>query len=181
MTKNRRTPKRCCPLYLTGRSRPAPTSNNGRKHLMPAPRVTRAHTVADHLIKGGFTKLRLTEREQATGPSAAQQEGFCVRNFRTPAGILVTVVGVYGPDWVMTSAAVKHRLNIRYTTTGEAPGLEVHESMVRWATATELRARRRHEQARVAPVAALIRRQEARARAEAAQQALADAGQGGLF
>ncbi|MFD3890820.1 hypothetical protein [Streptomyces microflavus] len=142
------------------------------------PRVTRQHTVAHHLVQGGLTDLKLTEAAQKKDrPGLYRADGFSVRSYRAPDGTLLTVAGAYGPDWVMTRAEIRHRLQqpyIRYTVTDDAPGIADHEQLVRWATAEELRARRREAAARQAPVLALIRRQEH-------EQDAADAGQSALF
>ncbi|MBO8189906.1 hypothetical protein [Streptomyces spirodelae] len=142
------------------------------------PRVTRAHTVAHHLVQGGLTDLKLSEATQLKDrPGLYHEDGFSVRSYHAPDGTLLTVAGAYGPDWVMTRAEIRYRLEqpyIRYTVTDDAPELGDHELLVRWATGEELRARRQAAAARQAPLVALILRQEA-------EQAAEDAGQSTLF
>ena len=142
------------------------------------PRVTRAHTVAHHLVQGGLTDLKLSEAAQKRDrPGLYHEDGFSVRSYHAPDGTLLTVAGAYGPDWFMTLAQIRHRLEqpyIRYTVTDDAPELRDHELLVRWATREELRARQQAAAARQAPRVALLRRQEAERAAE-------DAGQSALF
>ncbi|WP_329021180.1 hypothetical protein [Streptomyces sp. NBC_01601] len=142
------------------------------------PRVTRQHTVAHHLVQGGLTDLQLTEAAQKKDrPGLYREDGFSVRSYRTPDGALLTVAGAYGPDWVMTRAEIRNRLQqpyIRYTVTDDAPELGDHELLVRWATGEELQARKRAAAARQAPLVAQLRRQQSEQDAE-------DAGQSALF
>ncbi|MFE5866839.1 hypothetical protein ACFQ77_40720 [Streptomyces virginiae] len=142
------------------------------------PRVTRRHTVAHHLVQGGLIDLQLTEAAQKKdGPTLYRADGFAVRSHYAPDGTLLTVAGAYGPDWVMTRAEIRNRLQqpyIRYTVTDDAPGLADHEQLVRWATAEELRARKRAAAARQAPLVAQLRRQQS-------EQAAREAGQSSLF
>ncbi|GHH54966.1 hypothetical protein [Streptomyces candidus] len=142
------------------------------------PRVTRQHTVAHHLVQGGLTDLRLTEAAQKKDrPTLYRADGFAVRSYRAPDGTPLTVAGAYGPDWVMTRAEIRNRLQqpyIRYTLTDDAPGLADHEQLVRWATAEELQARRRDAAARQAPLLSLLHRQQKEQNAE-------EAGQSALF
>ncbi|MEU6756067.1 hypothetical protein [Streptomyces sp. NPDC046685] len=148
------------------------------------PRATRAHTVARHLTNGGFVRIELAEEQQKAGPDIHQPEGFAVRNYVDTTQTLLTVVGAYGPDWFMTLAQIRYRLEqpyVRCTVTDDAPGLRDHELLVRWATSTELQDRKAAMAARQAPLVRLLRDQEAKARAAAERQALEDAGQSGLF
>lgn len=142
------------------------------------PRVTRPHTVAHHLVQGGLIDLKLSEAAQKNDrPGLYREDGFSVRSYHAPDGTPLTVAGAYGPDWVMTRAAIRYRLErpyIRYAVTDDAPDLADHELLVRWATGDELRARRQTAAARQAPLVALLRRQEAERSAE-------DAGQSALF
>jgi hypothetical protein len=142
------------------------------------PRVTRQHTVAHHLVQGGLTDLKLTEAAQKKDrPGLYRQDGFSVRSYRAPDGTLLTVAGAYGPDWVMTRAEIRNRLQqpyIRYTVTDDALELGDHELLVRWATSEELQARKRTAAVRQAPLVALLRRQQSEQDAE-------DAGQSALF
>ncbi|MFG2162835.1 hypothetical protein [Streptomyces olivaceus] len=142
------------------------------------PRVTRSHTVAHHLVQGGLTDLKLSEAAQKKDrPGLYREDGFAVRSVRAPDGTVLTVAGAYGPDWVMTMAQIRHRLEqpyIRYTVTDDAPGLADQELLVRWATAEELAARKQATAARQAPLVALLRRQQAEQDAE-------DSGQASLF
>ncbi|MFE9406786.1 hypothetical protein ACFYNY_34325 [Streptomyces sp. NPDC006530] len=142
------------------------------------PRVTRQHTVAHHLVQGGLTDLKLTEAAQKKDrPGLYREDGFSVRSYLAPDGTLLTVAGAYGPDWVMTRAEIRNRLEqpyIRYTVTDDAPGLADHEQLVRWATSEELQARKRAAAARQAPLVAQLRRQQREQDAE-------DAGQPALF
>ncbi|MYS32941.1 hypothetical protein K388_06951 [Streptomyces sp. KhCrAH-43] len=142
------------------------------------PRVTRQHTVAHHLVQGGFTDLRLTEAAQKKDrPGLYREDGFAVRSYLAPDGTLLTVAGAYGPDWVMTLAQIRYRLErpyVRYTVTDDAPELRDHELLVRWATREELQARKQAEAARQAPLVAQLRRQQCEQDAE-------DAGQSALF
>ncbi|MFJ4343036.1 hypothetical protein [Streptomyces sp. NPDC088915] len=142
------------------------------------PRVTRQHTVAHHLVQGGFTDLKLTEAAQKKDrPGLYREDGFSVRSYYTPDGTLLTVAGAYGPDWVMTRAQIRYRLErpyIRYTVIDDAPGLAAHEQLVRWATGEELRVRKRAAAVRQAPLVAQLRRQQS-------EQAAEDAGQSALF
>ncbi|MFF2928058.1 MULTISPECIES: hypothetical protein [Streptomyces] len=142
------------------------------------PRVTRQHTVAHHLVQGGLIDLKLTEAAQKKDrPGLYREDGFSVRSYHAPDGTLLTVAGAYGPDWVMTRAEIRNRLEqpyIRYTVTDDAPGLADHEQLVRWATGEELQARRRAAAARQAPLVAQLRRQQS-------EQDAQDAGQSALF
>jgi hypothetical protein len=142
------------------------------------PRVTRQHTVAHHLVQGGLTDLKLTEAAQKKDrPGLYREDGFSVRSYRAPDGTLLTVAGAYGPDWVMTRAEIRNRLQqpyIRYTVTDDALELGDHELLVRWATSEELQARKRTAAVRQAPLVTLLRRQQSKQDAE-------DAGQPALF
>ncbi|MCD9903205.1 hypothetical protein LUR56_31130 [Streptomyces sp. MT29] len=71
--------------------------------------------------------------------------------------------------------------HVKCVVIAEAPGVADHEVMVRWATAAEMRAREAAQEARQAPVTALLRRREAEQRAEEQRRALEEAGQCGLF
>ncbi|WP_371801460.1 hypothetical protein OHA38_43535 (plasmid) [Streptomyces sp. NBC_01732] len=142
------------------------------------PRVTRQHTVAHHLVQGGLTDLKLTEAAQKNDrPGLYRVDGFSVRSYRAPDGTLLTVAGAYGPDWVMTMAEIRNRLQqpyIRYTVIDDDPELGDHELLVRWATGEELQARKQAAAARQAPLVAQLRRQQSEQNAE-------DAGQSALF
>ncbi|MGI5337753.1 hypothetical protein ACQEVS_10290 [Streptomyces sp. CA-181903] len=148
-------------------------------------RSTRPHTIAKHLTSGGFTRLDLSEAEQQEGrPGRYEHDGFAVRNYTAEDGTVLTVAGAYGPDWFMTLAQIRFRLEqpyVKCTVTDDAPGVGDHEVLVRWATSTELRARRQAQAARQAPLVAMLRRQEAAAKAAEERQALEDAGQAGLW
>ncbi|AKN68690.1 hypothetical protein QR97_01700 [Streptomyces sp. PBH53] len=148
------------------------------------PRTTRPHTIAQHLTAGGLRHLTLTEAEQQEGRPARHPDGFAVRNYVTEDGALLTAAGAYGPDWFMTLAQIRHRLEqpyVKCTVTDDAPGLGDHEVLVRWATSAELQARKRAHAARQAPLRALLRQQQRTDRAAAERQALEAAGQTGLF
>ncbi|MGD9482929.1 hypothetical protein WDH52_06640 [Streptomyces sp. TRM70308] len=138
------------------------------------PRVTRPHTVAHHLVQGGLLDLKLSEAAQKKEhPGLYPEDGFAVRSVRDRHGTVLTVAGAYGPNWVMTMAQIHYRLErpyVRYTVTGDAPGLADHELLVRWATAEELAARKRAATFRQAPLVAHLRRQQAELDADAAGQ-----------
>ncbi|RLU79928.1 hypothetical protein CTZ27_35850 [Streptomyces griseocarneus] len=148
-------------------------------------RTTRSHTIAGHLTSGGLTHLDLTETEQQEGrPGRHEHDGFAVRSYRAEDSTLLTVAGAYGPDWFMTLAQIRFRLEEPYVkcmVTDDAPGLGDHEVLVRWATSGELQARRQAQAARQAPIIALLRRQDDLAKADAERQALEDAGQSALW
>lgn len=147
-------------------------------------RVTRPHTVARRLTEGGFVRLEIAENQQKTGPNPRGPEGFAVRNHVDPAGTLLTVVGAYGADWYMTLAQIRYRLErpyVKCTVTDDDPALADHELLVSWATAAELQSRTQAENARQAPLRALLRRQAAEQQAEDDRKAMEAAGQGGLF
>lgn len=148
-------------------------------------RPTRVGTIRRHLVAGGLIDLGLDEATQKTGHPADQEtDGFAARQHVDAAGTLQVIVGAYGPDWFATMREVRHRLEqpyVRCHVDGEAPGLDDHELLVRWATSAELQARRVAQERRQAPVKALLRQEEARQRAAEERQALEDAGQFGLF
>ncbi|WP_435057581.1 hypothetical protein [Streptomyces sp. bgisy060] len=149
------------------------------------PRATRAHTIAKHLTNGGFTDLHLTEAEQHEGhPGQYDTDGFALRQHTDADGTLVAIAGAYGPDWFATMREIHYRLErpyVRCTVLTEAPGLADHEVLVRWATSAELQERKRARARTQAPIAALLRQQEAAAKAAARQQELEEAGQTGLW
>ncbi|MER0484559.1 hypothetical protein ABR737_40585 [Streptomyces sp. Edi2] len=96
----------------------------------------------------------------------------------------VAVVGAYGPDWCTTMREVRHRLEqpyVKCTVDGDASGLGDHEVLVRWATPEEAQARKRAQAQRQVPLVALLRKQDAAAKAAAERQTLEDAGQAGLW
>lgn len=147
-------------------------------------RVTRAHTVRRHLVDGGLIDLRLTDSEQQAGPDRPEPDGFSVRQHRAENGALLVVAGAYGPNWLRTLAELSGRLeqpHVKCVVIAEARGVADHEVLVRWATSGELQARRRAQEARHAPLKALLRRQQAEARAAERQRELEASGQGGLF
>ncbi|MER5301400.1 hypothetical protein ABT039_18260 [Streptomyces lasiicapitis] len=149
------------------------------------PRTTRPHTIAGHLTAGGLTDLRLTEDEQHQGrPGRHEHDGFATRSYRAEDGTLLTVAGAYGPDWYMTLAQIRFRLErpyVKCTVTDDAPSLGDHEVLVRWATSAELRARRQAQAIRQAPLVRMLRQQDAAAKVAAERQALEDAGQSALW
>ncbi|MET8717430.1 hypothetical protein ABZV52_30140 [Streptomyces sp. NPDC004735] len=147
-------------------------------------RVTRVHTVSRHLVEGGLVNLRLTLAEEQSGPDRSGPDGFSLRQHRAEDGTLVVVAGAYGPNWLRTLAEVVGRLeqpHVKCIALAEAPGVAEHEVLVRWATSEELRARKAAQEARQAPLKALLRRQEAEERAAEQRRALEAAGQTGLF
>ncbi|MGW0033044.1 hypothetical protein ACWDXD_24910 [Streptomyces sp. NPDC003314] len=148
------------------------------------PRSTRAHTIDNHLHAGGFVHLRLDLTQQRSGPDGHDTDGFATRQLVDADGVLVVAVGAYGPNWLRNLEEIGsylERPHVRCTVLGEAPGIEEHEVLVRWATSEELRARRASQAARTAEVVAGLRRQEAAQRAEEGRRALEAAGQAGLF
>ncbi|MGW1275574.1 hypothetical protein ACWD4V_01265 [Streptomyces tsukubensis] len=149
------------------------------------PRTTRAHTVARHLVSGGLTHLRLTETEQKElHPADPETDGFALRQHFDEAGTLVVIAGGYGPDWFTTMREIRHRLEqpyVKCTVLTDAPGLDVHEVLVRWATSAELQNRKRARARSQAPLLALLRQQDAATKAVAERQALEDAGQSALW
>lgn len=111
-------------------------------------------------------------------------DGFSVRQHIDEAGTLVVIAAAFGPDWFTTMREVRHRLeqpHVKCHVDGDAPGLADNELLVRWATSAELRARAAAQEARQAPLEALLRRQVAAERAAEQRQELEDAGQSGLF
>ncbi|NML55084.1 hypothetical protein HHL19_35855 [Streptomyces sp. R302] len=146
-------------------------------------RTTRAHTIREHLRKGGLTDLRLDVAKQRA-PDEQETDGFSVRQHKDETGALVVVAGAYGPNWLRTQAEICGLLErpfVRCVVLAEAPGVADHEVLVRWGTAEELRARAHAQAARQAELVAQLRKQEAEQRAEAERQAREDAGQYGLF
>lgn len=94
---------------------------------------------------------------------------------RVRLGEPVAVVGAYGPDWCTTMGEVRYRLEqpyVKCTVDGDASGLGDHEVPVRWATPEEVQARKRAQAQRQAPLVALLRKQDAAAKAAAERQAL---------
>ncbi|WP_329317186.1 hypothetical protein OG723_44365 (plasmid) [Streptomyces sp. NBC_01278] len=148
-------------------------------------RTTRLRTIARHLTSGGLTDLKLTEAEQNEGrPGRHTSDGFALRQHHDEAGDLVVIAGAYGPDWFATMREIRHRLEqpyVKCTVLSEAPGLDDHELLVRWATSAELQSRKRAQVQARAPLVALLRQQEAAAKAAADRQALEEAGQSGLW
>ncbi|MFJ4905455.1 hypothetical protein ACIQCR_16750 [Streptomyces sp. NPDC093249] len=149
------------------------------------PRATRTAAIAAHLTNGGFTELPLTEAEQHEGhPGRHGADSFALRQHTHTDGTLVVIAGAYGPDWFATMNAIHHRLeqpHVKCTVLTDDPALDDHELMVRWATSTELIARRRAQAQAQAPLLALLRQQEAASKAAAARQVLEDAGQSSLW
>ncbi|MET7572027.1 hypothetical protein ABZT04_26510 [Streptomyces sp. NPDC005492] len=148
-------------------------------------RPTRVSTIRRHLVEGGLVDLGLGEAAQKAGrPAQHETDGFAARQHVDEAGALFVIVGAYGPDWFTTMREVRHRLEQPYVkchVDGEAPGLADNELLVRWATSAELQARKAVQEARQAPLKALLRQDEARQRAEEERQSLERAGQFGLF
>ncbi|MFF0481889.1 hypothetical protein [Streptomyces sp. NPDC004435] len=148
-------------------------------------RTTRSHTIATHLTNGGLAHLRLTEAEQRDGhPGRHDADGFAVRQHTDRAGTPVVIAGAYGPDWFATMREIIHRLEqpyIRCTVLTDEPGLADHEVLVRWATSAELQERKRAQTRAQAPLLALLRQNQAAAKADAERQALEDAGQTSLW
>ncbi|MCX4677686.1 hypothetical protein OG413_20655 [Streptomyces sp. NBC_01433] len=148
-------------------------------------RTTRQHTIAGHLAAVGLPNLHLSEAEQKEGrPGRHESDGFAVRQHLDENGALVVIAGAYGPDWFMTLAQMRYRLErpyVKCTVTDDAPGLGDHEIVVRWATSQELQARKRAEAARQAPLVAMLHQQVKAERAAAERQAIEDAGQTGLW
>ncbi|MEU5978478.1 hypothetical protein [Streptomyces sp. NPDC047315] len=148
-------------------------------------RATRAHSIRRHLVDGGIVDLGLTVDEQKTShPTQYDTNGFAARQHVDDAGVLLVIVGAYGPDWSATMREVRHQLeqpHVKCHVDGEAPVLADHELLVRWATGAELKARRAAQEARQAPLKALMRQQEAQQRAENEKRDLERGGQFGLF
>lgn len=147
-------------------------------------RVTRAHTVRRHLVDGGLIDLRLTHSEQQAGPDRPGPDGFSVRQHTAENGTLLVVAGAYGPNWLRTLAELSGRLEqpyVKCVVIAEARGVADHEVLVRWATSEELQARRRAQEARQAPLKALLRCKEAEQRAAELRLEFEAAGQSGLF
>lgn len=149
------------------------------------PRTTRVHTIATHLTNGGLTRLHLAEAEQREGnPGRHDTDGFALRQHTDDTGTTVVIAGAYGPDWFTTMREITHRLEQPYlkcTVLPDAPGLADHEVMVRWATSAELTERRRAQARAQAPFLALLRQNQAAAKAEAERQALESTGQTSLW
>lgn len=148
-------------------------------------RPTRVGTIRRHLVQGGLVDLELDEATQRAGrPTQQDTDGFAARQHVAEDGTLLVIVGAYGPDWFATKRKVRYRLEQPYVkchVDGEAPGLTDHELLVRWATSEELQARKAAQEARQAPLKALLRKAEAQQRAAEERQVLEDAGQFGLF
>ncbi|MEU8540824.1 hypothetical protein AB0C52_12705 [Streptomyces sp. NPDC048717] len=145
------------------------------------PRTTRVHTIAAHLTNGGLTRLRPTEARQ---PDQYETDGFILRQHRDDTGTVVVIAGAYGPYWLRTLHEMSSRLeqpHVKCIVLPEAPGLADHEVVVRWATSSELQERKRALARAQAPLLALLRQNEAAAKAAAERQAREDAGQTSLW
>ncbi|MGG7574184.1 hypothetical protein [Streptomyces sirii] len=129
--------------------------------------------------------LHLTEAQQKEGrPGRHETDGFALRQHHDETGTLVVIAGAYGPDWFVTMREIRHRLEqpyVKCTVLSDAPGLNDHEVLVRWATSQELVNRKRAQAQAQAPLVALLRQQDAAAKAAAERQALEDAGQSSLW
>ncbi|MFF4057640.1 hypothetical protein ACFYZ0_18025 [Streptomyces sp. NPDC001708] len=148
-------------------------------------RATRVSTIRRHLVEGGLVDLELGEATQKAGhPARHETDGFAARQHVDAAGVLLVIVGAYGPDWFATMREVRHRLEQPYVkchVDGDAAGLADNELLVRWATSAELQARKAAQEARQAPLKALLRKGEAQQRAAEERLSLERAGQFGLF
>ncbi|MFF8789145.1 hypothetical protein [Streptomyces sp. NPDC015125] len=149
------------------------------------PRATRVSTIRRHLAQGGLVDLELDEATQkASHPTEHETDGFAARQHVNAAGTLIVLVGAYGPDWFTTMREVRHRLEqpyVKCTVDGDASGLGDHEVLAWWATSKELQARKRAQAQQQAPLLALLRKQDAAAKAAAERRALEDSGQAGLW
>ncbi|RZF02684.1 hypothetical protein [Streptomyces albidoflavus] len=152
--------------------------------MRDTPRTTRVHTVQRHLANGGLIDLGLDQKEQIDGrPEQYETDGFAARQVVVD-GVLLVVVGAYGPNWLRTLTEICGRLESRHvkcTAEAFASGLADHEVLVRWATSAELRARAQAQAERAKDVRDLIRQLDARSAAEEELRAREAAGQSGLF
>jgi len=147
------------------------------------PRATRVHTVRRHLDSGGLHDLNLSPEERRRGPDGQERDGYTAHQ-TTRDGTLMVVVGAYGPNWLRTLNELAGRLeagHVKCTAIPDAPGLEGHELLTRWATSEELHARRAAREGQASGVRAQVRRQQAQQRAEEERRALEDAGQTSMF
>lgn len=143
-------------------------------------RATRVHTIRRHLDEGGLHDLQLTQEERRRGPDGTDQDGYTA----TRDGVLMVVVGAYGPNWLRTLSELCGRLeagHVKCTVIRDDPALGDHEVLTRWATSAELQARRAALAEETSEIRALVRRQREQQRAEEERRALEDAGQTSMF
>ncbi|MGW1615669.1 hypothetical protein ACWCQZ_40720 [Streptomyces sp. NPDC002285] len=107
-----------------------------------AVRPTRSHTVARALA--ALDVDRLPAYQVRDLPASAQPEGFTLRDTRHPSGVVVSVLGAYGPAWDVLLARLQAHLDLPSVgyTVEDLEGLAEHEVMVRRANADELQGRR---------------------------------------
>ncbi|MFJ4084979.1 hypothetical protein ACIP2Z_39300 [Streptomyces iakyrus] len=147
-------------------------------------RATRSQTIRGHLVAGGLVDLGLGETTQKAGPDGHDFDGFSTRQHVDENGTLVVIASAYGPNWVRTLAEITGRLespHVKCTVISDAPELDDHEVLTRWATSEELQARKAAEEQRQAPLRKQLRAQQAVEDAEERRLELEAAGQSGLF
>ncbi|MDT0616190.1 hypothetical protein [Streptomyces lancefieldiae] len=126
-------------------SSPTAGRSPGRPGATPqgvAVRPTRSHTVAQALA--ALDVDRLSAYEVRDLPTSAQPAGFILQDSAHPSGVVVSVLGAYGPDW--SALLVRLRSHLEQPSVGYTveplEGLDEREVMVRGANADELQARR---------------------------------------
>ncbi|MFJ6437866.1 hypothetical protein [Streptomyces sp. NPDC091416] len=125
--------------------RESSSSAAGRSPGTPAStpvRATRSHTVARALA--GLDIDRLPAHQVRDKPASAQPEGYALHDTSHPSGVVVSVLGAYGPAWDVL--LVRLRAHLEQPSAGytveDLEGLAEHEVMVRRANADEQQARR---------------------------------------